>query len=425
MADDPDDTLRWAYDHNGYRPVSAAPALKLVAGGPQAEQKAQPKTAFELHVAKLPDPTLIPPRRWLYGTHLVRGFVSVLVAPGGTGKSAYAMAVGLALVSGRALLGEHVFEPVNVAIINLDDNMEELDRRVAALMIRHRVNRNELDGRLFLDDGVERSLTIAEIGPDGFSIAYPDVDALIEQIRKYNIGVVICDPFAESHSLEENSNPMMIKACAAWRRVARETGCAVFLVHHVRKGDLNGIDAARGAKALTDSARVGMLMSTMTPEDATSFDIGEDERWQYVRIDDAKRNMAPARSAHWLKLESVSLGNTEIDRLYPAGDSVQAIVPWQPQTIWQRTSSADLNLALDRIAAGVRPGVPYGPDRRGSSGRWAGQALMDELDIDDKQAAQMLAQWFKNGLLVKGIFIDKKQGRESSCVQVVDAKRPT
>lgn len=415
MADDDDDATRKAYEAGGYRP-----SLKVV-GGKQSDTR----PPFELHPARLPDPTSIPPRRWLYGTYLVRGYVSVLVAPGGTGKSAFAMGVGLALVTGRPLLGEHIFEPVNVAIINLDDNLEELERRVAALMIKHNVPRSALDGRLFLDDGEGRGLTIAEMGPDGFNVAYPDVEALIEQIQKYNIGAIICDPFAESHSLEENSNPMMIKASAAWRRVARATGCAVFLVHHVRKGDLSGIDAARGAKALTDSARVGMLMSTMSPEDATAFDIADDDRWQYVRIDDAKRNMAPSRSACWMKLESVALGNTALNRLYPSGDSVQAIVSWQPQTIWQRTSSADLNTALDRIAAGVRPGVPYGPDRRGGSTRWVGQALMDVLSIDDKQAAQMVAAWLKSGLLIKDDYDDKKEGRRSPCVKVNDTKRPT
>src|SRR4051812_29355191 len=376
----------------------------------QAGEEA-PRPEFALHPAELPDPATIPPRRWLYGTQLVRGFVSVLVAPGGVGKSAYAMGMGMALVLGRALLGEHVFEAVKVAIVNLDDDMQELNRRTAALMLRHKVHRDDLLDRLYLDDGGERGLTIAEMGPDGFKIAYPDEEAIIKEITKHKISVIIVDPFAESHTLEENSNSLINKAAAAWRRVARKGNCAVLLVHHVRKGDVAGIDAARGAKALTDSARVGLLMTAMSPEDATSFDIADDDRWQYVRIDDAKRNMAPARQAKWLKLESVSLGNTS-DTLYPHGDSVQAIAPWQPQTIWQRTSAEDLNMALDRIAAGVRPGVPFGPDRRGNSSRWVGQALMEVLGIDDKQAAQMVAAWLKTGLLVRDIYHDKKEGRE-------------
>ena len=37
-------------------------------------------------------------------------------------------------------LGDHIFTPVNVAIINLDDPMDELERRVAAVMLAHRIS---------------------------------------------------------------------------------------------------------------------------------------------------------------------------------------------------------------------------------------------------------------------------------------------
>jgi hypothetical protein len=74
------------------------------------------------------------------------------LAPGGTGKSAYAMAVAISLATHKEFLGDHIFAPVNVAVINLDDPMDELERRVAAIMIAHKIGRDELDGRLFLED---------------------------------------------------------------------------------------------------------------------------------------------------------------------------------------------------------------------------------------------------------------------------------
>ena len=36
------------------------------------------------------DPSLLPRRQWLYGQHLIRGYLSLLVAPGGVGKTALA-----------------------------------------------------------------------------------------------------------------------------------------------------------------------------------------------------------------------------------------------------------------------------------------------------------------------------------------------
>jgi hypothetical protein len=387
-----------------------------------SEQQSATDSPLVLAPAQLPDPSSIPARQWLYGSHLIRGFVSVLVSPGGTGKSALAMAIVMELVANRKLLGPHVFSQVNGAIFNLEDPMEELNRRTAALMIHHRISRDELEGRLFLHDGEGRGLKLASLDEDGFTVAYPDEQALIEQIREHNIGVVVCDPFAESHSLEENSNPHMVKAAAAWRRVARETGCAVLLVHHVRKGDATSIDAARGAKALTDSARVGLLLTTMSPADAEGFGIQPDDRHRYVRLDDAKRNMAPAARALWFELCQVNLGNGEPG--YPNGDNVAAIAAWQPPDMWKSASVPDLNAALDRIDAGLPNGARYTDSRRYPATRWAGQVLMDMFGCNEKQAGEMITQWLRNGVLERADYFDPSQRKERSGLSVNPLRRP-
>jgi hypothetical protein len=409
----PDDPTFTAYEKGGYRP-------KLAIVGSEEHDATLPP--LKLYPARLPDPCSIPPRQWLYGSYLIRGYVSVLVSPGGTGKSALAMAFVLELVTRRHLLGNTVFSQVNGAIFNLEDPMEELDRRVAALMIHHGIDRKELEGRLFLHDGEGRGLKLASLDSDGFTVAYPDEQALIEQIRENNIGVVVCDPFAESHSLEENSNPHMVKAAAAWRRVARATGCAVLLVHHVRKGDATGIDAARGAKALTDSARVGLLLTTMTAAEATESGIPVDDRYQYLRLDDVKRNMAPARRATWFQLNQVPLGNGAPG--YPNGDNVAAIAAWQPPDVWKAASIPDLNAALDRIDAGIPGGGRYTDSRRGGSTRWAGHVLVELFGATDAQAAAMLAAWLKSGTLFRQEYRDTQEGKDRIGLHVSPLKRP-
>lgn len=414
--DNPGDAVFSAHEQGGFRP----PGKVVPWDGPKVKQ--EPPPPLILHPAELPDPSTIKPREWLYGTQLIKGYVTVLVAPGGTGKSAYAMGAVLSLVTGKSLLGEHVFSQVRGAIFNLEDPMEELNRRIAALMIRYNINKLQVEGHLYLDDGEGRGLTIASFDEkDGYTIVHPDESALIKEITEKNIGVIVCDPFAESHTLEENSNPQMVKAAAAWRRVARATGCAVLLVHHVRKGDATGIDAARGAKALTDSARVGLLMCTMSVEDGKAFKIADDDRWQYVRLDDAKRNMAPAAKAKWFRLEQVELGNPTED--YPSGDKVAAIVPWEPPCITQ--TNADLNRALDVIRDGPELDVLYTATRRGNSSRWAGQVLCDLLDMPDKQAASLVTAWLKSGLLWEDEYEHPKWRRIIKGVRVNEAKRPS
>ncbi len=45
----------------------------------------------------------IPPREFLYGRHLIRGFVSLTIAPGGVGKTALLVLDAIAMASGQEL----------------------------------------------------------------------------------------------------------------------------------------------------------------------------------------------------------------------------------------------------------------------------------------------------------------------------------
>jgi AAA domain len=409
-----DDKAIWdAYDARGPRPKLVASDGASVSRGP-----------LVLRSARLPNPADIPPRQWLYGTQLLRGFVTVLVAPGGTGKSTYAMVVAAALASGQKLLGEHIFAQVNTAILNLEDPMEELDRRLAAIMLRFRLSRDDLNGKLFLHSGEDRPVTMAALGDDGFTVVHPDEEALTAEILAHGIGLLEVDPFAESHTLEENSNPQMIQAAAAWRRIARATNCAILLVHHVRKGAVLDIDAARGAKGLTDSARVGLLLSSMGDSDAETLGITAEERWQYVRLDDAKTNMAPkATKARWFKLEREDLGNATA--AYPSGDKVATMTTWEAPSVWAKTTAASLNEALDSIAEGPQPGLFYTSTKRGGGALWAGQVLVNILDVGESQAKQMISMWLKSGLLFEFEYDHPKYRRPATGLKVNDLRRPT
>ena len=377
--------------------------------------------ALKLRVASFPDPLIIPPRQWLHGVDLVLGFVSVLVAPGGVGKTTLGLTRGLAVASGRELLGVRVWVSGNVLFCGLEDPDEETERRMAAILLHHGLDRETLDGRVFKITPDDQDLVIAELSRDGMTIAYPHRDALVALARENEIKLIVVDPFVNCHGLEENSNPHMNAVVRAWRQVAREAMCSIDLVHHTRKGaEAGDPEGARGAKAVIDAARVASTMTTMTSDEAKTWGISDTARRFHVRLDDAKRNMAPPDRARWFQLVGVDLGNGT--PLYPNGDNVQVIVPWDPPTIFGDATGAALNDILDLIAEGL-DGTPYAPDRRGRNNRrWVGGVLVDRLGMTEDQALRAVAAWVRNGVLVVG----KVMGADHKDIgAVLVGKRPT
>lgn len=394
--------------------------------------------------ARLPEPATIPPRAWLYGTRLIRCFVSVLVAPGGVGKSALAMAQAVAVATGRSFLGEKVHHSVPAWVLNLEDPLDELDRRLAALLLLHAIPREAVRERLFLHSGRERRVCMAR-PVEGGSVAYPDQAAVIAEAHARGVGLIVVDPFVKSHGLDENSNAHMDAAATAWAEVAEATGAAILLVHHVRKGVAAhpaDIEGARGGKALTDAARSAAMLAPMTQVEADELGVSAGERWRHVRLDDAKANMAPrSAGARWFRLETVRLGNGT--PAYPHGDQVAAIARWRPATVWQGLSPEGCNRALDAIArgpggpsSGLSPGLGGGASASGgglfsatragrANGRWAGAVLVERLGLSEGQAAAVIAAWLREGVLQQVEYRCDVQRKTRLGVRVVDARRPT
>jgi AAA domain len=83
------------------------------------------------------DPGVIQPRGWLSATQFCRQFLSLLIAPGGTGKTAlrYLQAIELARETMETITGFKKFQRCKVLIIGLEDGRNEMDRRIEAALI--------------------------------------------------------------------------------------------------------------------------------------------------------------------------------------------------------------------------------------------------------------------------------------------------
>jgi hypothetical protein len=112
--------------------------------------EAAPFGGHVLDVRNIGDLTVKPrPRGWLLGVSFCRRFLSQLQADGGVGKTALRYAQYLSLASGRSLTGEFVFVRCRVLILSLEDDVEELERRLWAAMLFHKLDPAELAGWLY------------------------------------------------------------------------------------------------------------------------------------------------------------------------------------------------------------------------------------------------------------------------------------
>ncbi len=163
----------------------------------------------------------------------------------------------------------------------------------------------------------------------------------------------------------------------------------------------------------------------MSEEEADALNVPDTERLQYVRLDDAKANMAPrAAKATWFHLGSVTLDNA--DETYVNGDQVVVVEPWQaPDDVLTTAPATELNTALGAIRDGPEAGVLYTKSRRGDSSRWCGQVLCDAFQVHEKEAAKQIAAWFRSGLLFETEYNHPKWRRRTKGVAVRDHDWPS
>jgi hypothetical protein len=204
-----------------------------------------------------------PPRQWVYGRSYMRGVYWLLVAAGGSGKSALAIVEAVAMATGRELLsGEKVANrPVTVWLHNGEDSADEQQRRLAAAMLHHGVTQSDLGDRLILTSGHDHPIKLGGMGRDGPELTPGAGEWIVETARALKVDVLILDPLGAIHGLPENSNEAMNLMAGGLRRIAVAANIAIGLVHHVGQAAAGnmaaaGANAARGATALADAARI-------------------------------------------------------------------------------------------------------------------------------------------------------------------------
>lgn len=376
---------------------------RVHASSPRQAQWAAPATRRYRQpiVAKAftwPDAATIPQRKWIYGGHYIRRFVSTTVAHGGVGKSSLVIAEALAIVTGCDLLGVTPADQLPVWLWNGEDPEEELHRRIMAAAKHYGIDGEDYAGGLFVNSGRDTEIVIAEQTKSGTTIAAPVVDAVKATILENDIGLVVIDPFVSSHRVSENDNMAIDAVAKTWTRIADETGCAVELVHHVRKtngGEIT-VEDGRGAVALLAAARSARVLNSMTEEEAARWNV--ENRRIHFRAHNGKSNLAlPSERATWFAMVSVPLGNGPLGT---DGDVVGVATCWHPPDPLAEFNVEHLRTAQRAVAEG-------GPWRASVQAKdWVGRPIAEALGLDLDNPADrtkvkaLLKTWTATGMFV-------------------------
>jgi hypothetical protein len=346
------------------------------------------------------------PRAWLLGNLFARKFLSSLFGDGGVGKTALRYAQYLSLATGRSsIAGDYVFQRCRVLIISLEDDLDELRRRIWALRIHYNISEADLKGWLFLWAPGAKGGKLMELDAKG-NPKLGELNTNLELLIVENkLDLVGLDPFIKSHSVGENNNNAIDLVAQVLTDLMFKHNIAVDVPHHVSKPGLRGepeprdANRGRGASAMKDAARLVYTLNVMTKQEAKDFVIPDEERFAFIRMDKGKVNITkPARKAAWFRLIGVELGNE--NEMYRHGDEVQVVEPWTPDGIWKDVSDEQVDAIIAEIDKGMSDGDRYSNAAKAQR-RAAFHVVVKHVPSkEQKQAREMVDAWIKGGRLV-------------------------
>ena len=245
---------------------------------------------------------------------MIHGTVGAIISPGASGKSYFAMQLGIQIASGADVLGwKQSLKTGEVVYLAAEDPPVALHSRLFEL------------GKLLTEADRRSVIEKFTIHPLVGSRDLPDLMApatehgLIEVARGKRL--VILDTLRRFHAGNENDSGAMARVIAAMEYLSAETGASVVFLHHSSKsaalgGTVDEQQSSRGSSVLTDNVRWQAYLSTMSKAEAKENKVDPDSRRYFVRFGISKQNYGPPFSDVWFERGT---GGVLKHRLFGAG----------------------------------------------------------------------------------------------------------
>lgn len=236
--------------------------------------------------------------------------VGMMVAPGGTGKSYAVLQMAMSIATGLDVFGfenmGHQVQQGNVLYFSFEDDADDIGDRLHFITNAYPV----LQTQKAVDDIKNLTLHCGNKG-DMDLMAHYESNQYQDLLKKcQGHALVIVDTLAQSHTGEENSSSDMGQLIGNLHRLARDSGCAILVLHHASKAAiLNGLgttaEAARGSGTLIASIRLSYFMARMDDKQAKGMGITNPE--DYVEFGTSKQNHIKGMSNYWYQSDSVGV----------------------------------------------------------------------------------------------------------------------
>jgi len=246
------------------------------------------------------------PRRPVFGTMVERGVVSLIAAAPGTGKTMLSIQVVCAVASGKDWAGFSVPTHGLVVYLNAEDSGDEVARRFDAAIVAGLLDA-EAAKRIFVVNRADHQRFMAKASGEIIVTEYGHW--LRDAVAEIQPVLIVIDPMAMTHSLDENSNADMAALTGYFASLATFGNAGVLVVHHAGKDGKAGLGAARGASSIVASVR--SMWHLYAPSEAGQSDLS-------VQLACVKSNHHPTGSTYSFRRAQVILAN---------GDAVGVLEP--------------------------------------------------------------------------------------------------
>jgi len=236
-----------------------------------------------------------PPRRWLLRGFIAENTVNITAGEGGIGKSNLALYLHVIMACGMSIGPFIADEPVKILLINVEDDIDDIWRRIYAFNRISPLSDEHLellDKNLIILSGRGVIGPLMSLDNNRNPVETESAVWLRKVCEKYKPDLTTLDTKSRLYGLNENDNDHGSRWIAMLEALHK---CAWQVLCHTGKsnGNINGY-ASRGASSISDNARSGMLISALSDDDIKLFNIDEPD--DVFKLTKGKNNYAAKSS---------------------------------------------------------------------------------------------------------------------------------